>query len=305
MKDKKQTIIIYIAGYGRSGSTLVSILLDNLPNVISVGEVAALPFYYGKDGLGCSCSEGYEECPLWGRVIGQLPGGVDFVKEMGEYQKRIEPWYTKLLKGYDKYDLSEYKKYMTKFFETIHNETENRIIVDSSKSSYKTTWRALALSTIDNVKLILVHLIRDLKSVVSSCKKGRNVNLVKGGRRRSHLRASMSAFTGWVTANMAARYTHQQLESKHSIVTEYKDLVRSTEKELKKIMRIVHNNNHKKVGKKHYPKNNLRVGHMVGSNRMAKNNQIITIDRSKDGYEQVNFFEHWVANIIRKIEVTK
>ena len=45
MNNKEFTQIIYIMGYGRSGSTLLDIILGNHPEIQSLGEVA---LFYNK-----------------------------------------------------------------------------------------------------------------------------------------------------------------------------------------------------------------------------------------------------------------
>ena len=63
-----QLNIIYIMGYGRSGSTLLDIILGNHSEIESLGEVAFLHQDLYQGGL-CSCLNSYADCPFWSQVL--------------------------------------------------------------------------------------------------------------------------------------------------------------------------------------------------------------------------------------------
>src|SRR3712207_9509572 len=64
--------VVYIAGDGRSGSTLLSRLLHQVPGWLALGEVR----YFWERGLqqdrACECGRPFSECPLWSRVADEL-----------------------------------------------------------------------------------------------------------------------------------------------------------------------------------------------------------------------------------------
>lgn len=60
--------VIYVAGYGRSGSTLLDVLLDAQPNVLGAGELTHL-FRLAAEGKACSCGHPYLDCPVWGPAV--------------------------------------------------------------------------------------------------------------------------------------------------------------------------------------------------------------------------------------------
>jgi hypothetical protein len=68
---------LYIEGYGRSGSTLLDIVLGNHPEVESVGELINLPYSGWYEGWisgkptrspYCACGERMLECEFWSAV---------------------------------------------------------------------------------------------------------------------------------------------------------------------------------------------------------------------------------------------
>jgi hypothetical protein len=60
------TRLVYIGGFGQSGSTLLESLLTANPQVVACGEIAN--GFEGRTGreLKCSCGELAKDCPVWG-----------------------------------------------------------------------------------------------------------------------------------------------------------------------------------------------------------------------------------------------
>ena len=66
--DMSKVNILYMAGAGRSGTTLLSRLLDLEADHRAVGELRAL----GEEavwGLMCGCGNRHDACPVWGPII--------------------------------------------------------------------------------------------------------------------------------------------------------------------------------------------------------------------------------------------
>jgi hypothetical protein len=70
----RNTRVVYIGGWGRSGSTLLATQLGSLRGYVSVGELR----YVWQAGVAadelCSCGEPFSGCPFWQRV-GELAYG--------------------------------------------------------------------------------------------------------------------------------------------------------------------------------------------------------------------------------------
>lgn len=68
--------ILYIVGWGHSGSTLLDLVISSSPRVCSVGELIFFDFF--RDGTGhrslvsglrCTCREFFTTCPFWSTVM--------------------------------------------------------------------------------------------------------------------------------------------------------------------------------------------------------------------------------------------
>src|SRR5436190_2795265 len=77
--DAPRPRILYIAGAGRSGSTLLAMRLGGLPGCTAVGELRHI---WERGVLGnrlCGCGEPFRECPFWSAVGQEAFGGWDAV----------------------------------------------------------------------------------------------------------------------------------------------------------------------------------------------------------------------------------
>lgn len=66
MKDKIK--VIYISGIGRSGSTLLDLLISTNDSVFSVGEI----YKYNelkKRNIECSCGNKFNKCIFWKNFV--------------------------------------------------------------------------------------------------------------------------------------------------------------------------------------------------------------------------------------------
>ncbi len=69
--------VVYIAGSGRSGSTLLDRMLGQMPGVTAIGELAQLWRPGELDKLVCGCGTPVRSCPFWSRVADRAYGGWD------------------------------------------------------------------------------------------------------------------------------------------------------------------------------------------------------------------------------------
>lgn len=66
--------VLYLAGSGRSGSTLVTTVLGQLPGFFAAGELRYLWRRGIVENRPCGCGLPLVDCPLWTRVRADLPG---------------------------------------------------------------------------------------------------------------------------------------------------------------------------------------------------------------------------------------
>jgi Sulfotransferase family len=165
--------VLYIAGSGRSGSTLLDRILGQLDGFFSVGELHNL---WGRGLLAdrrCGCGLPFSSCPTWAAILRRAFGGPDGVdaRRMAALSRestgpRRLP--TLLARGvrhtHTDPGLATYQETLGRLYQAVAQETGCRVIVDSSKAPLY----AEQLRTLPGVDLYLVHLVRDPRATAHS-----------------------------------------------------------------------------------------------------------------------------------------
>lgn len=154
-KTKEAPDLLYIMGTGRSGTTILEILLASGNKVSGAGELVHIfrDGYSGEDI--CSCGQTAAQCPLWSAVWAAGGWREDQVAELADLSRRFS-WHSRfplLATGLvrQKYK-DQFSDVNTKLFRAIAKQTATETVVDSSKYA----GRALALARYypGNVKII-------------------------------------------------------------------------------------------------------------------------------------------------------
>jgi len=170
------TVVLYIAGTGRSGSTVLANILGEVDGVFAAGEVRYLWQRGLRDGRLCGCGVPVRECPVWGDVLartGQLDaaGSVDGIVSMLQRTGRIRNL-PAILAGHLRPSLDPARSSATtadraalsSVYAAVAAVTGSSVIVDSSKlPAY-----ANVLAATPGIDLRVVHLIRDPRGAAFS-----------------------------------------------------------------------------------------------------------------------------------------
>lgn len=65
--------VVYILSNGRSGTTLLDMLLGSAPSAWTMGEAQLLPWELRKNHSPCGCGRDLTACPFWQRVLPEVP----------------------------------------------------------------------------------------------------------------------------------------------------------------------------------------------------------------------------------------
>ena len=164
--------VLYVAGFGRSGSTLLGNVLGQLDGFVSVGEIG----HIWKHGLilnkACGCGALFKECEMWLPVFEEAFGGMDRVdpwkmirlRESWARTKHIPLMLAPPGRRLVKRRLAEYLDNLRRLYHAVQSTTGSEVIVDTSKfPSY-----GYVLGMIPSVDLHVVHLVRDPRAVAYS-----------------------------------------------------------------------------------------------------------------------------------------
>jgi Sulfotransferase family len=155
--------ILYIAGCGSSGTTLLARLLGEISTFVSVGEAGAYflgPGDFSRAAIPCGCGAPMAECSLWSALA------VDSkLHALGSPFTRSRYLHRALWPNPEaRPELPRFLAAAAEFYHDLARLTGATVIVDSSKSPAL----AALLSQVPAIELHVVHLVRDLRGVVSS-----------------------------------------------------------------------------------------------------------------------------------------
>jgi hypothetical protein len=164
--------VLYIGGFGRSGSTLVERILGQLPGFCSSGEVVFLWQRGLIDGQLCGCGTPVPECDFWSRVGKTAFGGWDQIDahEMLALQKRVDrnryipSMVAPKLRPAAQADMDRYTEVLSKLYRAIGEVSGARVVIDASKHAST----AFLLRRVPGIDLRVVHLVRDSRGVAYS-----------------------------------------------------------------------------------------------------------------------------------------
>jgi hypothetical protein len=164
--------VIYLAGLGRSGTTLLERMLGELPGVCPVGEVVHLWQRGVIAGERCGCGQPFHTCPFWQAVGEKAFGGWDRadigrIAELHNLADRTRsipllaaPWQRQSFKR----DLDEYVSYYLRLYASISDVSGCAYLIDSSKHASL----AFCLRSCPGIELFPVHVVRDSRAVAYS-----------------------------------------------------------------------------------------------------------------------------------------
>jgi glycosyltransferase involved in cell wall biosynthesis len=164
--------VLYIAGSGRSGSTLVERTIGALPGYVNVGELIDLCRRVAPNNELCGCGRPFDQCPYW-RAVGQraFGGWRDApLRQMLALQVAVaRQRHLPRLLAPQRADhgfgvaLSRYAEMYRRLYQAIAEEASAQVVVDASK------WPAQAVALArGGVDLRVIHLVRDARGVAHS-----------------------------------------------------------------------------------------------------------------------------------------
>ena len=176
--------LIYIAGFGFSGSTLLDMLLGSDPHVAGLGEMMYLPDYV-TNGKRCTCGQLVRACTVWGRVL-PAPDAPE-ARFFGPRYHHDTLYRRVAQRGY-RFDDDDraWSRYQFELLRAVGAATGKDVFVDSSKNLARLRFYQAVCPA--DFRLRVLHLVREPLGVMESGKK---------------YMTPMRAALGWLRTNYA------------------------------------------------------------------------------------------------------
>ena len=257
--------ILYIAGYSRSGSTILDIILSNHPEITGVGEVTFLVEDWADSDRQCSCGMPYQKCEFWKGLFSNPALLADLTSLVQKIEKRSSV--PRLLLGaISREDREVYFDYQNQLLAHIVSQTGSSIVVDSSKSARLALGRFVALRKVAAQDVYVLHIVRDGFAVMES-QLITGDNWVLEGRTAPNRWPALRTAIGWVTTNIWVPLLGRLIGSNRYMWLRYEDFIEKPAEALKAIGQFCGFDSSlliNRVNQGEY----FDVGHRVGGNRV-------------------------------------
>lgn len=174
MPEARGLPVVYLGGFGRSGTTLLERVLGEISGWSNVGELVDLARAVSvKDEL-CGCGEKFSRCPVW-TSVGEIAFGgwsrarLDRLEQLRQRVAR-QRHLPSLLRGRRSGatpandDLMEFQSDLARIYHAFAEVTDSRVVVDASKGP------AFGVATAGDpgIDLRMINLVRDPRGVAWS-----------------------------------------------------------------------------------------------------------------------------------------
>jgi hypothetical protein len=321
--------VLKITGLGRSGSTVLDVVLGNHPRIESVGEVGNLirTGWISRGSLGgidqkrlrvplCTCGKRLdvpyvesadEACPFWSGVrrewVGRAdPDGIEgYPKLQNDFElKRRLPRLVYERRG-PSAAFRSYAGLTRAFFESIRAVSGKPVVVDSAMVPVRT----FALGMVPGMDLYAVHLVRDGRGVITSHRRSFEKDIQAGttpdhdglAHRKTIVRRRvlyLVSVARWVVLNLVSEWVCVRLGPNRAMRLRYEDLVADPRSALGRIGSLI-GLDLTEVASSASSGEPMHAGHNVGGNRTKKSGTITLRADEQEWRSALSAREQWLS----------
>ena len=238
---KRGRSIIYMGGYGRSGSTLIEMLIADNSRVVGIGECSNIFEVFKNPGKAiCSCGDKACDCPFWADIWKRINRRDLDTSKIEQWASLFESYYGFffwIIAG--KQRRQAYARYIRVFVSSVYRQLPEGIdyLVDSSKSTRKTALRPFWLQRFGGCRLVMVHVVRDARGCIWSQVRGSNKKLERNENPKL-IFASSRTTVNWILSNCFANLIGSWLGNKQYTRVRYEDFITEPAETLASVERM-------------------------------------------------------------------
>ncbi|NBC65413.1 MAG: hypothetical protein GVY07_07140 [Bacteroidetes bacterium] len=283
------TDYIYILGRGHNGSTVFNLLLDNHPDIESLGEFSS-GFQRHHTDI-CSCGLHLQACKLWSRVLSNLDGnpnwiGIDEYSSMLKYLDKFYRLPQVITNRFlPKWVENDYLSSTGLLFNEIAAVSNAACIVDSSKELSRAIFFASKFP--ENTKI--VYLVRDGRAMIwSFLKRFRKSGRIKLFGKHRKIRSEILLVLH-IILTLTVSQVHAGIlnffRPGNIITVKFEDLSENTESEFERIGRFL-GKDLSTIAKGIKDGEEFKIGHNIGGNLMRHQQKGTFIFKHDDSWRE-------------------
>jgi hypothetical protein len=232
--------VLYVAGFGRSGSTILANTLGQVEGFFSGGELNFIWKHALIENRLCGCGKPSGECEFWGPVFdGEFGGQSDaLAREMmrlqhaGARTRHIPLMLTEGGKQKIRARLGKFLDNTGRLYRAIQSVSGSRVIVDTSKEPAY----GYALGMVPGVDLRVLHLVRDPRAAAYSwAKKKRQPDSAE--REFMHQKTPTQSAVLWDAWNAAIEALWRQMPARY-LRLRYEDFIADPRRSFEEILKL-------------------------------------------------------------------
>ncbi len=234
--------VLYIAGFGRSGSTILGNILGEVEGLFHGGELNFIWEHNLLENRLCGCGAPFDECEVWGSVLKRAFGGMDEVDAhemvrlltLATRTRHIPLMFFSRGRRMLASRLGKYVVHLQKLYQAVQAITDSQVIVDSSK--LPTYGHVLGMTP--GIDLYVVHLVRDARAVAYSWLRKKpqpDIDRLAYVHRMNTVESSLL----WDVWNASAEALWRGSSGRY-VRLHYEDFVEEPQRALKNILAMLH-----------------------------------------------------------------
>lgn len=289
--------VLFIAGSGRSGSTLLDMLLGQVDGFYSTGELRFIWSRGFAENQLCGCGKPFKDCEFWTEVIRAGFGHLENIDygHIEELRVRAEHRVAHGASIKEKPELlapyNEYYEACQSLYQAIYKISGCDFIVDSSKN----TAHGFVLANMPQIDLFTIHLIRDSRAVAYSWRREKVRPEIYWEQKFMGQRKILGSAMRWNSMQWRSEKLHHS--SKEYALLRYEDLVSTPRKSLMDLFDKLQidrpaldfiDGNHA----------NLRTSHTVSGNPVRFTNKEIKIEPDVEWKRAMTWRHRWLVTLV-------
>jgi hypothetical protein len=219
MSTDQDCIVAYIGGSGRSGSTILDMMLGGNSHAFSAGQLEDLRFWVDT-GRYCTCGHAVVECRFWSHVLKTYGDSFPPAMNVPGKARKVSGTLRVIESGLTGSEAREVESAWA-LLDRVADQSRKDVVVDSSKSALRLARLARDPS---GKRLRVIHLVRDAPGHVTSKSFSTLAQSPQGTFGYTAAQPKPAAVAEWIAQNMLMLMLGVTVLRGRYLVTAYEQL---------------------------------------------------------------------------------